>query len=110
MRVSDVTVIGGGVVGVCTAIALQEDGFSVEVIDRGSATEGASFGNCRLLAVGEIVPISKSGVISKVPRWFMDPESPLFVRPKDMIGQMPWLLRFCGPGPPAMVDVSNQAC
>ncbi len=95
---SDVTIIGGGVVGVCSAIALQQDGYSVEVIDRGPPTQAASYGNCGLLAVGEIVPISKPGILPKIPKWLTDPESPLFVRPKDMVREMPWLLRFLWSG------------
>lgn len=90
----DVTIIGGGIVGVCAAIALQDEGYAVELVDRGRDTEGASYGNCGLLAVGEVVPIAKPGVLPKIPKWLLDPEGPLFVRPKQMIGQMPWLLRF----------------
>jgi len=33
--VRDVTIVGGGIVGVCSAIALQDEGYSVELIDRG---------------------------------------------------------------------------
>lgn len=95
---SDVTIIGGGIVGVCSAIALQDKGFSVELVDRDSETEGASYGNCGLLAIGEVVPISRPGILPKIPKWLADPQSPLFVRPKDMIGQMPWLLRFLWSG------------
>lgn len=90
----DITIVGGGIVGICAAIALQDEGFSVELVDRGRETEGASYGNCGLLAVGEIVPIAKPGILPKIPKWLLDPEGPLFVRPKDMPGQMPWLLRF----------------
>lgn len=95
---SDVTIIGGGIVGICSAIALQDEGYTVELVDRGLETEAASYGNCGLLAVGEIVPISKPGILPKIPKWLSDPKSPLFVRPKDMIGQMPWLLRFLWSG------------
>ncbi|CDX33814.1 FAD dependent oxidoreductase [Mesorhizobium sp. SOD10] len=95
---SDVTIIGGGIVGLCTALALQDDGLSVELVDRGLAAAGASYGNCGLLAVGEVVPISKPGVIPKIPKWLLDPQSPLFVRPKQMITQLPWLLRFLWSG------------
>ncbi|WFU11769.1 FAD-dependent oxidoreductase (plasmid) [Rhizobium sp. CB3090] len=95
---SDVTVIGGGIIGICSAIALQDEGFAVELVDRGVETEAASYGNCGLLAAGEIVPISKPGILQKIPKWLSDPKSPLFVRPKDMIGQMPWLLRFLWSG------------
>ncbi|MBP2236512.1 D-amino-acid dehydrogenase [Sinorhizobium kostiense] len=100
---SDITIVGGGIVGVCSAIALQDEGYSVELVDRGLETEAASYGNCGLLAVGEIVPISKPGILPKVPKWLSDPKSPLFVRPKDMITQMPWLLRFLWSGRRAKV-------
>lgn len=95
---SEVTIVGGGIVGICSAISLQSEGHSVEVIDRGLDTEGASYGNCGLLAVGEVVPISKPGILPKIPKWILDPQSPLFVRPKDLVGQMPWLLRFLWSG------------
>ncbi|AYG64553.1 FAD-dependent oxidoreductase (plasmid) [Rhizobium jaguaris] len=95
---TDVTVVGGGIVGVCSAIALQNEGFRVELVDRGLETEAASYGNCGLLATGEIVPISKPGILPKIPKWLSDPKSPLFVRPGDMISQMPWLMRFLWSG------------
>lgn len=95
---ADVTLIGGGIIGVCSALALQDAGFSVEIIDRGLETEAASFGNCGLLAAGEVVPISKPGILPKIPKWLLDPASPLFVRPGAMISQMPWLLRFLWSG------------
>lgn len=92
--VRDVTIVGGGIVGVCSAIALQDEGYTIELIDRGHETEGASYGNCGLLAVGEVVPIAKPGILPRIPKWLLDPEGPLFVRPTQMISQMPWLLRF----------------
>ncbi len=91
---ANVTVIGGGIIGVCTAIALQAEGYSVEIIDRGLPEEGASYGNCGLLAVGEVVPLSKPGILPKIPKWMLDPRGPLFVRPADLFGQIPWLMQF----------------
>lgn len=95
---SDVTIIGGGIIGICAAIALQDEGFAVEVIDKGDPEAAASYGNCGLLAVGEVVPISKPGVLTKIPKWLMDPEGPLFVRPAALTSNMPWLLRFLAAG------------
>jgi len=96
--VHDVTIVGGGIIGVCAAIALQDEGLSVGLVDRGLETEGASYGNSGLLAVGEIVPLSKPGILPKLPGWLLDPQSPLFVRSPDVIWQMPWLLRFLRAG------------
>lgn len=107
--VNDVTIIGGGIIGICSAIALQKEGYSVEIIDRGSPTEGASYGNCGLLAAGEIVPISRPGVLKKIPGWLSDPEGPLFVRPAQMIAEMPWLLRFLWSGRRSKVEKIAEA-
>lgn len=95
---SDVTIIGGGIVGICIAIALQDDGHSVEIVEREQPGGGASFGNCGLLAVGEVVPISKPGTLRKIPGWLRDPEGPLFVRPQALVRELPWLLRFLWSG------------
>jgi len=92
--VSEVTVIGAGIIGICAAIALQDVGYRVEVIDRGLPEVAASYGNCGLLAVGEVVPISKPGILLKIPKWLLDSQGPLHVRPSALIGQLPWLMRF----------------
>lgn len=91
---SDVTVIGGGIIGVCSALALQDEGLTVTLIDRGNLEAAASYGNCGLLAVGEVVPISKPGILKKIPGWLLDPKGPLHVRSSALLGQVPWLIRF----------------
>ena len=90
----NVTVVGGGIVGVASALALQAEGMSVTLVDRGNLEAAASYGNCGLLAVGEVVPISKPGTLAKVPGWLMDPKGPLHIRPGALLPQLPWLLRF----------------
>ena len=40
-----IAVIGAGIVGVCSALSLQREGFRVTLIDRDGPGEGASFGN-----------------------------------------------------------------
>lgn len=92
------TIIGGGIVGVASALALQAEGHEVTLIDRGNPEAAASYGNCGLLAVGEVVPISKPGVLAKIPKWLADPKGPLYVRPSALVTQMPWLLRFLWSG------------
>ena len=48
----DVLIVGGGIVGLCTAYYASERGLRVTVVERGSpADEGCSFGNA-----GMIVP------------------------------------------------------
>ena len=55
MRV-DVTVLGAGIVGVCTALHLQQRGADVALVDRTGPGEGASFGNAGLIERSSVIP------------------------------------------------------
>ena len=47
---ADVTVLGAGIVGICTALSLTERGFKVALLDRNPPAEGASYGNAGSLS------------------------------------------------------------
>ena len=66
-----VIVIGAGIVGICTALALREKGFGVGIIDRDGAAEGASFGNAGIISPWSCVPQSLPGVWKNVPKWHL---------------------------------------
>lgn len=98
---SEVAVIGGGIVGISCALALQTDGHMVTVIEPGPVGEGASWASCGCIAVGEIVPLSQPGMLMKVPGWLIDPEAPLSVRPSSVPALLPWFARFTANARPA---------
>lgn len=91
-----VTVIGAGIIGVCTANYLLKEGFDVEVVDPAlpGSEEQCSFGNAGGICPGSCIPNSMPGVLKNVPKWLMDPEGPLFVRLAYLPHALPWLLRF----------------
>jgi glycine/D-amino acid oxidase-like deaminating enzyme len=91
---SEVTVIGAGVIGMSAALALQERGFQVRVLDREGVAAGASRGNAGGFAFSEIVPLSAPGVMRKAPGWLLDPLGPLSVPPAYALQIAPWMLRF----------------
>ena len=91
---TEVTVIGGGIIGVCTALALQREGISTLLIERGPIGGEATFGNCALMALSEIVPLAKPGVMKKLPGWILNPEGPLAIRPGHLPSALPWLFKF----------------
>ena len=71
------TIIGAGIVGICTAISLLEKGFDVLLIDRNEPAEGASHGNAGVVSPWTCVPQSMPGVWRSIPKWLFDPEGPI---------------------------------
>lgn len=93
-----ITIIGAGIVGMCTAVALQQRGLAVRVIDEREPGTGTSFGNAGLVSVDSCVPISLPGMIKNVPKWLLDPESPLSVRPSYLPSAASWLTKWIKSG------------
>ncbi|WP_412776757.1 NAD(P)/FAD-dependent oxidoreductase [Thalassospira lucentensis] len=87
-------VIGAGIIGVNVALALQDKGYEVTILDRGEPGMGASFGNAGGIAVTECAPIAMPGTLMNVPGWLLDPLGPLSVRWGYLPKMLPWLLRF----------------
>jgi D-amino-acid dehydrogenase len=93
-----IVVIGGGFVGLCSALQLQRRGFAVALVDPGDPERAASFGNAGQFAVGEVVPISGPGTLRRVPAWLADPLGPLAIRWRHLPRLTPWLIRFLRAG------------
>jgi D-amino-acid dehydrogenase len=81
-------------IGVCCALFLQRDGFSVTLIDRQGPGEGASYGNGAMLTCEAVVPIQTPGIVWRVPGMLLDPLGPLSVRWGYLPRLIPWLTRF----------------
>ncbi|HEY0214298.1 MAG TPA: FAD-binding oxidoreductase [Paenirhodobacter sp.] len=96
-----VIVIGAGVIGLSAAIAAQDRGFSVTVLDREGPAAGASAGNAGAFAFTDIFPLASPGILKKAPKWLLDPLGPLSLPPAYAVRMVPWLWRFwraCAPG------------
>jgi D-amino-acid dehydrogenase len=92
----DVVIVGGGVVGVCIAYSLLERGVGVTLVERGEICSGASHGNGGWIAPSESGTIPAPGVIRQALPWLLDPESPLYIRPRLSLSLLRWLWRFRG--------------
>jgi D-amino-acid dehydrogenase len=87
-------IIGGGIVGLCSAWYLREAGFEVTVIDRGDLSDGASHGNAGMVVPSHFVPLASPGVIGQGLRWMLDSKSPFYIRPRLDLNLLSWLWRF----------------
>lgn len=99
---SDVLVIGGGSVGVCTAYYLAQKGCGVTLIEKGEICSGCSYGNACMIVPSHAMPVPAPGVLGKSLMWMLQEDSPLLIRPRVDWQLFSWLLRFaasCRRGP-----------
>lgn len=89
-----IVVIGAGIVGASAAIWLQRAGCDVTLIDRQPPGQGTSYGNAGVLASCSMVPVTGPGLITKGPRYLLDPQFPLFMRWGYLPKLAPWLWRY----------------
>lgn len=87
-------VIGCGAVGLSCALHLQRLGAKVEIFDPRGPGEGASLGNAGVVALSEVLPLSRPAIIRQVPRMLLDSTGPLVIRPRYALSIAPWLIRF----------------
>jgi D-amino-acid dehydrogenase len=90
----NVTIIGGGVIGLSTAYYLQKEGYDVTIIERGDITDGCSFGNMGYMSPSHFVPLASPGIISQGLKWMLSPTSPFYIKPRLNLDLMQWGYHF----------------
>lgn len=105
----EVIVVGAGVVGLSIALAAQQRGLVVRVIDREGPAAGASTGNAGAFAFTDILPLASPRIIRQAPKWLLDPLGPLSVPPAYALKILPWMLRFWRASWPKQVLASTLA-
>lgn len=94
-------VLGAGIVGLATALSLQQAGCRVTLIDRDSPGMGASFGNAGLFADYARLPFSKLATLRAMPGMLLDRSSPLSMRLHYLPALLPYGWAFCKASRPA---------
>ena len=90
----DVVIIGGGVIGVCSAYYLAKKGIQVTLIEKGEIASGCSYGNGGLIVPSHSVPLASPGALGSGLRWLFDSESPFYIKPRFNMELFGWLVRF----------------
>jgi D-amino-acid dehydrogenase len=106
---TEVVVIGAGVIGLSAALMAQARGLSVTVVDREGPAAGASAGNAGAFAFTDILPLASPGILRRAPKWLLDPLGPLTIPPAYALQITPWLYRFWRACSPRAVAASTAA-
>jgi len=114
---ADVVVVGGGVIGIASALELARRGVSVTVLERDRIGRACSYGNAGWLTPSLAYPLPAPGLIWKATKWLFDPESPLYIQPRLDLGLASWLARFLAatrrsrfePGTRALVELCRAS-
>jgi D-amino-acid dehydrogenase len=89
-----VAIIGGGVIGLCSAYYLQKEGHDITVIEKNNMTDGCSFGNMGYVSPSHFIPLATPGIISQGLKWMLSSSSPFYIKPKLSLDLVQWCFRF----------------
>lgn len=101
MQPKSYLVVGGGLVGVASALRLQMAGFAVTLIDPGDPRRAASFGNIGHIAAEQVCPLASRESLRAFPGRLFGLGGPLDFRWRDAGLWGPWALRFIAASDPA---------
>lgn len=91
----EILILGAGVIGLTTAYYLTEQGHKVSILDKNPDVGlETSYANGAQLSYSYVAPLAGPGVMGKVPKWLLDPNSPLRFRPSLDPADLCWNLRF----------------
>lgn len=99
--ITEIAVLGAGVVGLAIAEALIAQGHDVVLIDPNTPGMGASYGNAGTIADYAVMPVGSPDVLKNLPSLLFDKSSPLAIRRAALPSLLPWLARFARQSLPA---------
>ncbi|MBN8921976.1 MAG: amino acid dehydrogenase [Rhodanobacter sp. 68-29] len=90
----DVLVLGGGVIGLASALFLLKRGATVRVLEQGTPGCGASHGNCGTITPSHAAPLAMPGTLGVALRSMLHGDAPLYLNPRFDGPRLRWLLGF----------------
>ncbi|GJD51858.1 D-amino acid dehydrogenase [Methylobacterium crusticola] len=93
-QTADIVVVGGGMVGLASAIALRERGLDVVLCDPGEARARTSFGNAGVVSRASIFPMASPGLWRRLPAYLRNADPGLRLRRRHLLRVLPWTAHF----------------
>ncbi len=90
----EILIIGGGVIGLCTAYSLTQRGHSVRVLDKSTMQDGCSYGNAGMIVPSHFIPLAAPGMVMQGIRWMFNSRSPFYIKPRLSRDLIAWGWNF----------------
>ncbi len=90
----DIYIIGGGVIGLTTAVTLQARGVKVALLEADEICKGTSIGNAGHLATEQVFPVADASMLRHVPAMLLNPTGPLRLDWRYLPRLMPWAFQL----------------
>lgn len=87
-------IIGGGIIGLCSAYYLSRAGWEVTIADSTDLSDSCSYGNLGMVVPSHFVPLAAPGIVSQGFRWMFDSKSPFYVKPSLSPRLIRWGWKF----------------
>ena len=91
---SKAIVIGGGIIGLSSALYLQESGWEVTVLDKEDFLNNCSYGNCGYVCPSHFIPLATPGIVKQGLKWMWNSKSPFYVQPRLNWPLISWGIKF----------------
>ena len=102
MASTPVVIVGGGLIGLSSALALHERGAEVTVVDAAALGSGAARGNAGFLCPTLLAPLPGPGMLRNAARALVDRDGSLRIRP----GAVPSMARWGSQVRPGVHDAA----
>lgn len=89
-----VIVIGAGIVGISTALALRQTRRQVLLLDRRQPAQETSAGNAGIIGTSSILPLARPSLLPQLPRLLLNRDSKFRLHYPHLARLTPWLARF----------------
>jgi D-amino-acid dehydrogenase len=96
-------IIGGGIVGLSSALYLRQSGWQVTVIDKDNLQDNCSYGNAGYVCPSHFIPMATPGIAQQGLKWMWNSRSPFYIQPRLSWPLIDWGWKFIKSATPEKV-------